>query len=186
MSIASQQPGPMSPPVDRAAADDAMERGGGVGVKPLLDLASLDLTKRMFSREDIAKLNPHRGEMALLDWIIWESADHKQGVALKHIKDTEFWVPGHFPGKPMFPGVLMIEAGAQLACFLYNIRQPGPKVVAFLRIDNASFRSMVQPGDDLYILCSEVKFGRRRFVSDIQGIVGDRIAFDARISGMSL
>jgi hypothetical protein len=45
---------------------------------------------------------------------------------------------------------------------------------------------MVQPGDDLYLLCSEVKYGRRRFVSDIQGVVGDKIAFDARISGMSM
>jgi len=177
----------MSSRSDPGRGDDAMDpRGNGAGVKPLFDLSAHDLTKRAFSREDIAKLNPHRGEMALLDWIVWESADHKQGIALKHIKDTEFWVPGHFPEKPMFPGVLMIEAGAQLACFQYNIRQPGPRVVAFLRIDNASFRCMVQPGDDLYILCNEVKFGRRRFVSDIQGIVNDRIAFDARISGMSL
>lgn len=185
MSVAPSQ-SPLSPQPESGRGDDMDARGGAVGVKPLLDLSTFDLSRRMFSREDIAKLNPHRGEMALLDWIVWQSSDHKHGIALKHIRDTEFWVPGHFPGKPMFPGVLMIEAGAQLACFQYNIRQTEPRVVAFLRIDNASFRSMVQPGDDLYVLCSEVKFGRRRFVSDIQGIVNDKIAFDARISGMSL
>jgi 3-hydroxymyristoyl/3-hydroxydecanoyl-(acyl carrier protein) dehydratase len=86
----------------------------------------------------------------------------------------------------MMPGVLMIEAGAQMSCYLYNRRRPDPKVIAFLRIENASFRSMVEPGDDLYLLCKEVKFGRRQFVSDIQGMVGDRITFDARIRGMQL
>ena len=178
MSVASQQQ------VETAAGDEGSDLRNGV--RPLFDMGGLDLSRRTYDRDAIAKLNPHRGEMALLDAIIWNTADFKQGLALKQIKPTEFWVPGHFPEKPMFPGVLMIEAGAQLACFLYNVRQTIPKLVAFLRIENASFRNMVSPGDDLYLLCSEVKFGRRRFVSDIQGIVGDRIAFDARISGMSM
>lgn len=156
------------------------------GMKPIIDLGSLDLRSRAFSRAEIARFNPHRGEMALLDWIVWTSGDYSQGVALKHIRADEFWVPGHFPEKPMFPGVLMVEAGAQLACFLYNVRRPDPKVVAFLRIQDCSFRSMVQPGDDLYLLCQEVKFGRRQFESDIQGVVNGRIAFSARISGMSM
>jgi 3-hydroxyacyl-[acyl-carrier-protein] dehydratase len=176
MSVASQQ--------QVRAGDDS--ESGARGIRPVFDLAAIDLNQRIHDREAIAKLNPHRGDMALLDWIIWNTPDYRKGLALKQIRNTEFWVPGHFPEKAMFPGVLMIEAGAQLACYLYNIRQTEPRVVAFLRIEDASFRSMVQPGDDLYLLCSEVKFGRRRFVSDIQGIVGDRIAFDARISGMQM
>lgn len=180
MSVASQ---------DQTAAKESKldsQAGSGAGVRLILDLSKIDLTKRMYSKEDIAKYNPHRGNMALIDSIVWESADHTKGVAHKRVLDDEFWVKGHFPDKAMMPGVLMIEAGAQLACFLYNIRRPDPKIVAFLRIEQASFRSMVQPGDDLYLLCSEVKFGRRNFESDIQGIVSGRIAFDARISGMSL
>jgi 3-hydroxyacyl-[acyl-carrier-protein] dehydratase len=169
-----------------AKGDDPLNEGSNPGVRMIIDLPSLDLGKRMYTRDDIAKYNPHRGNMALIDSIVWETPDHKQGVAVKHVRDDEFWVQGHFPDKAMMPGVMMIEAGAQLACFLYNIRRPDPKIVAFLRIETASFRSMVVPGDDLYLLCCEVKFGRRHFISDIQGVVGDRIAFDARITGMSL
>jgi 3-hydroxyacyl-[acyl-carrier-protein] dehydratase len=156
------------------------------GPRPLFDLSKVDLTQRQYSRADIEKLNPHRGAMSLLDWVIWTSPDYKQAVALKQIRSDEFWVPGHFPAKAMMPGVLMIEAAAQLACFSYNIRRPDPKVVAFLRIEDCSFRNSVHPGDDLYLLCREVKFGTRRFVSDVQGIVGDRVCFDARIAGMQL
>jgi 3-hydroxyacyl-[acyl-carrier-protein] dehydratase len=172
----------------REGGDGAPPADGALrsGVKPLLDLTGVDLGARRWGKEDIERQNPHRGEMSLLDWVVWATPDYRQGVGLKHIRPDEFWVPGRFPGRPMLPGVLMIEAGAQLACFLYNIRRPDPKLVAFLRIENASFRSMVQPGDDLYLLCNEVKFGQRRFVSDVQGMVGERIAFDARISGMQL
>jgi len=152
----------------------------------LFDLSGIDRSQRLLSKAQLERYIPHRGDMSLLDWVVWQTPDYRRGVGLKHIRDDEFWVPGHFPARPLLPGVLMIEAGAQMACYLYNIRQPTVKVVAFLRIDGASFRSMVQPGDDLFILCQEIKYGRRRFISDIQGVVGDRIAFDARISGMNV
>jgi len=152
----------------------------------LIDLAKIDLAKRMYSRDEITAIIPHRGDMLLIDSIVWESADHTKGIAIKHIRGNEFWVPGHFPDRPLLPAVLMIEAAAQLACFLYNIRMPEPKIVAFVRIDNAAFRTMVQPGDDLYVICSEVKFGRRRFVSDIQGMVHGKLAFEAQITGMNV
>ena len=166
------------------ASDDAAESRSGV--KPILDLSAIDLSVRLHGKDTIERYIPHRGVMSLLDWVVWETPDFRQGVALKRVRDDEFWVPGHFPEKAMMPGVVMIEAGAQMSCYLYNRRLPGPKVIAFLRIEDAAFRSRVEPGDDLYVLCNEVKFSRRRFVSDIQGMVGERVAFEARITGMQL
>lgn len=163
-----------------------MDSPEGVAPRYLIDLTGLDLSQRLYARKDIERFIPHRGDMLLIDSIVWENAEHTQGVAVKHIRDDEFWVKGHFPDRPMLPAVLMIEAAAQLACFLYNIRMPEPKIVAFVHLDNASFRAMVQPGDDLYVLCSETKFGRRRFVSDVQGVVKGKVAFEASISGMNV
>lgn len=152
----------------------------------LFDLEGIDLSKRLLDRSELEKLNPHRGQMALLDWIVWHSADYTRGVALKQVRDDEFWVPGHFPGKPMMPGVMMVESGAQLAVYLYNARLPTPQIAAFTRIDSAVFRSPVVPGDQLFILCREIKWTRRGFTCDVQGMVENRMAFQARVQGLAI
>jgi 3-hydroxyacyl-[acyl-carrier-protein] dehydratase len=166
--------------------------GGATGAtgpaarNPLFDLSAIDLTRLQHTRKDLERWNPHRGTMALLDGVIWNSADFKQGVAIKRVTRDEFWVPGHFPDKAMMPGVIMVETAAQLGSFLFNIRFPEPKIAAFVRLDECTFRSSVEPGDEFLVLAQEVKFSPRRFVSDIQGMVGSRVAFEARITGMSI
>lgn len=152
---------------------------------PLFDLSHIDLNARMKSREDIARLNPHRGHMAQLDYVVWHEPDFRRGVGLKIVRPDEFWVPGHFPSMALLPGVLMIETAAQLGSFLYNSRFTHVKVPVFIRIEDATFRSAVVPGDYLYILCQDVKFNAKRFISDVQGLVNGKPAFEARITGMS-
>ena len=155
-------------------------------VDPLFDVSSVDFGSHMVDRDGLAAWNPHRGDMALLDAVVWHSEDFSQGVGLRAVRDDEFWVPGHFPSRPLFPGVLMVEAGAQTACYLWNLPKDEPSTAAFLRIEDAVFRRSVAPGEDLYILIQEVKNSRRRFITDVQGRVGDEIAFSARISGMTI
>ncbi len=160
--------------------------GTGDSDRSLFDLAGIDLNSTFADGEGIERIIPHRGDMRLLDRVIWVSDDHQFAVGVREVRGDEFWVAGHFPQKPLYPGVLMVESGAQLAAYLWNKQKPEPTMAAFLRIDRCAFRRGVVPGEDLLLLCREIKQGNRRFVTQLQGMVGDEIAFEAQITGMSL
>ena len=78
----------------------------------LFPLDGIDLSRTQHGIEEIERINPHRGHMRLLDGIIWLPPEKDRGLAFKDVKADEFWVPGHIPGRPLFPGVLMAEAAA--------------------------------------------------------------------------
>ncbi len=150
----------------------------------LIDLAGIDLSRREVLRPELERWNPHRGAIVQLDAVVWRSPELTAAVGLKSVRPDEFWVSGHFPGRPIMPGVLMIEAGAQLASYLFYVRRGSPCIAGFTRIDDTVFRGQVVPGDDLLLLCREVKYRPRRFISDIQGVVNGRLVFESRITGM--
>lgn len=178
------------PDVGPSRSTSGTEPGGGkvadttANTRLLFDISSIDRSVTLQARPEIEKWIPHRDQMSLLDRIVWASSDMRQAVAMRHIRSDEWWVKGHFPGKPVLPGVIMVETAAQLACWLWTFRQGTPCGVAFLRIEDTAFRNMVVPGDDFFVLCQEVKFTNRRFISDVQGVVADRLIFSARLTGM--
>jgi 3-hydroxyacyl-[acyl-carrier-protein] dehydratase len=154
--------------------------------KLLFDISAMDLNARVDGKPGIAKWVPHRGTMAFLDHVVWHDANFTRSIGLRQVRHDEFWIDGHFPGKPMYPGVFQVETAAQLACYIFAKRKDKPTLAAFLRIENCAFRSMVVPGDDLYILMQDVKYQRKRFVVDVQGVVGNRITFDCQITGLAM
>jgi 3-hydroxyacyl-[acyl-carrier-protein] dehydratase len=107
-------------------------------------------------------------------------------VAVKKIRPDEFWVPYHIPGRPLMPGVLMIEAGAQLCSVLQTLAIPDVGFLGFTRCDDTSFRGQVVPGDTLYLLSKLVQRNRRRFVCQVQGVVNGKLVFETTITGMKL
>lgn len=154
--------------------------------KPLLDLSGIDLNHVQFDTAAIEAVNPHRGHMRMLDGVVYEAPDRKSAVAFKDVRDDEFWVAGHIPGRPIFPGVLMIEAAAQLASFV-TLRQSAEgeePFMGFVAADAAKFRAQVVPGDRLLILAREREVRRRRTVCEAQGWVGDTLAFEVTVTGM--
>ena len=150
----------------------------------LFDIAGLDLDSVVFDAHAIEKVNPHRGAMRLLDAVVHLSEDQSRLVAYHDVRDDEFWVTGHIPGQPIFPGVMMIETAAQLASFCYLRRTPGEGFMAFVGLDDVKFRGQVVPGDRFYVLCQEIDFRRRRCICHAQGLVNGQIVFEAVITGM--
>jgi len=156
------------------------------GVSTLVDLSAIDLSATLATRDEMFEMIHHRHEMALLDRIVWASEDFNSGVGSLTVRGDEFWVRGHFPSKPMLPGVLMVEAGAQLACYLYNRFYNELHLAAFLRIENCVFRRSVTVGEELLVLCKGIKVTPRRFVTQVEGVVDGQIAFEATITGMRI
>lgn len=157
---------------------------GGDGL--LFGLSGIDLDRELETRRSLERVIPHRGQMLLLDGVLWTDELFSRGVGFKDVRDDEFWVPGHFPARPLMPGVLQVETAAQFCCYLFNKRMPEPQLSAFLRIEDCVFRSSVLPGKRLLLLAEEIKRGRRRFVSRVQGVVDGQVAFEATLSGLSL
>lgn len=152
----------------------------------LFPLEGIDLSARLLDRKALEEWIPHRGQMMLIDSIVWADEGFTKGIAVKEVREDEFWVPGHFPDRAMLPGVLMVESAAQLACYLYNKQQGRLTLAAFLRIDDVAFRRSVSPGQDLYLVSEEVKLTKRRFVCKVQGFCEGHITFEAQITGMAL
>jgi UDP-3-O-[3-hydroxymyristoyl] N-acetylglucosamine deacetylase/3-hydroxyacyl-[acyl-carrier-protein] dehydratase len=106
--------------------------------------------KGMYTIEDIMKVLPHRYPFLLVDRIL-EIEENKRIVGLKNVTINEPFFQGHFPGHPIMPGVLIIEAMAQVGGMLLlgSVPDPDTKVVYFMSLDNVKFRRPVKPGDQL-------------------------------------
>ncbi len=104
----------------------------------------------VYTVEDIMKVLPHRYPFLLVDRIL-EIEEGKRIVGLKNVTINEPFFQGHFPGHPIMPGVLIVEAMAQVGGMLLmrTIEDPGSKVVYFMSLDNIKFRRPVKPGDQI-------------------------------------
>ena len=152
----------------------------------LFDISDIDMTAVIADVAQIEKVNPQQGDMRQLDYLIWWNEALTAAIGVKDIRDDEFWVPGHIPGRPLFPGVMQIEAAAQLSSFVRRSRCKDDGFLGFTRVKNWSFRGQIVPGDRLVIMTKEVKSNSRRFVCDLQGWVDQKMVFDGSITGMQI
>ena len=115
------------------------------------------------SSEEILGLLPHRFPFALVDRVI-NHVPGKKAVALKNVTINEPQFQGHFPGRPLMPGVLIVESMAQVGGIIVTQMPELPKgLFVFAGINNVKFRRPVVPGDQLIITCELLSIKRQRF-----------------------
>ena len=152
----------------------------------LYDISTIDLNKVMHDQAAIRQVNPQRGDMEHLNGIVHVDADEGQIIGFKDVRDDEFWVAGHIPGRPLLPGVLMIEAGAQLAAFYTSKIVGWEGFIGFGGAEEIRFRQAVMPGCRLYLVCLKISQRHRRISCKVQGLVNGAVVFEAIIIGTQL
>jgi 3-hydroxyacyl-[acyl-carrier-protein] dehydratase len=104
-------------------------------------------------RAEIETILPHREPFLLLDEVV-ELEPGARVVARKQVREDEWYLPGHFPGNPIMPGVLMVEALAQTgAVAVLSQEENRGKLVLFAGIDDLRFKRIVRPGEELELTC---------------------------------
>ncbi len=155
--------------------------------RPIIDLETIDPGRVVFDKEEIRARNPHRHEMELLDRIVHFDPAEGSIAAIKHVRDDEFWVRGHFPGRPVFPGVLMLEAAGQICSFYCKELLRHERVMGFASAREVRFRGLVVPGDELLIVGRILKLMKNRGARfSAQGYVRQQLVFECEILGMFL
>jgi 3-hydroxyacyl-[acyl-carrier-protein] dehydratase len=151
----------------------------------LVDLAAVDLARYAHDLAAVEARIPQRFEMGFLDGVHLLDTATQVCVGSRRIRPDEFWVRGHIPGRPILPGVLSVEAMAQLCSFYFkSVYADDQRFFGFGGVDGVKFRGTVVPGDLLVLLCRVRDMKPRRAVFDAQGVVGDRLVVEAVITGV--
>lgn len=154
---------------------------------PFLDINTLDLSNVIADKTAIYSLLPHRYEFERLDAIVYMDGETGLMAGYHDLTEDEFWVKGHIPGRPLFPGVMMIETAAQLVSYCaMTIMQKSDGFLGFAAVDAVKFRGSIVPGQRLLMVGKMLEMRDRRCRGAIQGFVEGKMAFEGEITGMWL
>jgi beta-hydroxyacyl-ACP dehydratase FabZ len=136
--------------------------------------------------EDIIKILPHRYPFLFIDRVV-ELEMGKKVVGIKNVTGNEPFFQGHFPGKPIMPGVLIVEAMAQTGGILAGLSMQGSveqdrrQIIYFMSIDKVKFRKPVVPGDQLVMEAVPLRAGSRIWKMAGKAFVGEELVAEAEL-----
>lgn len=139
-------------------------------------------------RAEIEEILPHRDPFLLLDEVL-ELEPGVRVVARKRVRDDEWYLSGHFPGRPIMPGVLIVEAMAQTGAVAVLADEANRgKLALFAGIDDVRFKRIVEPGDVLELTCELERvrgpIGRGRATATVKGELAARGTLTFAVSDM--
>ncbi len=153
---------------------------------PLVDLARLDLSREVVSHASLYRVLKQAGNFALADGLLHMDTSTDVVVGYKDIRRDAWWAADHIPGRPLFPGALMIETSAQIATYDFLCRRPelDGAFIGFTGIEGTRFRAIVEPECRLLFACLAARLRKTMFTYKVQGLVGAEIVFETEITGM--
>ncbi|MGE3171875.1 MAG: 3-hydroxyacyl-ACP dehydratase FabZ family protein [Planctomycetota bacterium] len=156
---------------------------------PLIDLSALDLSRDVVAEAELRELVPHRDTFQLLDGICHFDPEQKVVVGYKDWPADPWWGKAHIPGKPIMPGVLMIEGAAQAATFLIR-KTAGWELDRFVGLgglNDVRFRGQVVPPARVYFAAGNGQISGRRLARfTAQAFCGDQMVMDMQLLGVLL
>ena len=154
----------------------------------ILDPATINTKEEAVTKDEILALNAQRDEFEQVDRLISIDLDEGLAVGIKTQRPDEFWTRGHIPGRPIMPGVLMIEMAAQISSLIYHLKfdTAGEKFFGFGRVNNVKFRGSVEPGCDLVMVVRAKAMRSRMAVFEAQGFVDETMVFEGEVTGIVL
>lgn len=153
-----------------------------------IDIAAFDYDNPPIGIDLIRQANPHRFEFEMLTGIVHLDPEKQLIIGFKNMSPNDFWVRGHMPGIPIFPGVLMCEAAAQLCGYYYvsqKIGDPG-SLLGLGGIDETRFVRTVKPGERLVLVGNGVKVHRRMTKFRVVGQVNGEKVFETLVTGVPI
>jgi 3-hydroxyacyl-[acyl-carrier-protein] dehydratase len=136
------------------------------------------------TKKEINHWNRQRFEMQQLDAICEYRPEQGLIYGYKDTSPQEFWVRGHIPGNPLFPGVLMAEVAAQLCSFYYMYQTQGTHFFGFGGLDRVKFRGAVKTGQRFVVVARNKELRTRRAVFETQGFTDKTLVFEGEITGV--
>jgi 3-hydroxyacyl-[acyl-carrier-protein] dehydratase len=153
--------------------------------KFLVDPATVNTDEPLYGLDEIRARNRQRFEMEMLSGIAMLDLEKKLIVGYKELSEDDFWTRGHIPGRPLFPGVLQIEAAAQLTSYYYMemIGNPPDVFIGFMGVDDVKFRGFVRPSDTFIVAAYAAEIRSRRCRFACQGFVDSQLVFEGDVLG---
>ena len=137
--------------------------------------------KELFGTKEIMKMLPHRYPFLLVDKILEIDLEKPSILGLKNVTANEPCFTGHFPERPILPGVLILEALAQVGGVLVHEKGFTDKIALFLTINKVKFRNAVLPGDTLHLYAEGKVFNSKGGRVMARATVGSKVAAEAEI-----